>query len=123
MQAEKDSKQSKFGNEIDMNECIQNCLNSYKVCEETLAKSFKENFHKDPAYLVLLKSCAEICHTTAKFMMMQSKFHMELCGICAKVCTECADVCESMEKVSMKECIAACRKCAESCIEMSQTSH
>jgi hypothetical protein len=54
---------------------------------------------------------------------MQSKFHNEICGVCAKVCTECADTLKSIGEESMNECAEACAKCAISCNEMAKMTH
>jgi hypothetical protein len=107
-----------------MDICIQNCLDCFKVCEQTLAGCFGKGNQVEASHLVLLKSCAEICHTSAKFMMMQSKFHMRTCEVCAEVCQACAESCEAIiNDESMKKCAEVCRKCAESCSEMSQWDH
>lgn len=106
-----------------MDQGIQNCLNCFKVCEETLSRCLTANNHKDSNHLILLKTCAEICNTSAKFMMMNSKFHPLTCDVCSKVCLECAESCEVTEDDSMKDCVEACRKCAESCGKMAKMGH
>lgn len=107
-----------------MDICIQNCLDCFKTCEQTLAECFgKKGKHSESAHLILLKSCAEICHTSAKFMMMQSKYHTHLCGVCAEVCQDCAASCEAIGDESMKKCAEVCRKTAQSCSEMSEWDH
>jgi len=108
-----------------MDICIQNCLDCFRMCEQTLAECFKKGGkHVESSHLLLLKSCAEICHTSAKFMMMQSQFHPKTCGVCAEVCQACAEDCETMgEDEMMKKCAEMCRKCSQSCSEMSQWDH
>lgn len=106
-----------------MDVCIQNCLDCYKVCEQVLSNALTGNAKNYTQVLVLIKSCAEICHTSAKFMMMNSEFHADTCAICAKVCTECADTCESLQDDRLAECIEVCRTCAETCNEMSMMTH
>lgn len=121
-QMEKSSK-NEIGSSSEMDQCIKNCLDCFRVCEETLARSFFEGSHNNSSHLILLKLCADICQTSAKFMMMKSKFHTDTCGVCSKVCSECADSCEALGDESMKDCIVSCRKCAESCNEMSKMHH
>jgi hypothetical protein len=123
MQVQQMDSSSKVQSDTKMEQCILNCINCFKVCEETFARSIGETSHKKSSHLILLKSCADICQTSAKFMMMKSNFHVDTCGVCAKVCRECADSCDSLGDESMRECIDACRKCAESCGEMSKMSH
>lgn len=106
-----------------MDQCIEDCLNCYTVCEQALAQALSGNSQTFSQALILIKSCAEICHTSAKFMMMNSAFHVDTCEICAKVCIECADTCESLGDEGLRECIEACRVCAQSCEEMSMMSH
>jgi len=107
-----------------MDMCIQNCLDCYRACEERLAESFSNKESKiKSSHLLLLKSCAEISHTSAKFLMMQSKFHNEICGVCAKVCKECANTLKSIRDEGMNECAEACEKCADSCNEMAKMKH
>ncbi len=123
MQVQETEKKLKEIKHPKMDECIQNCLSCFKICEETLARCFSETGHKDSSHLALLKSCADICNTSAKFMMQNSKFHSDVCGVCSKVCKECADSCEALGDASMKECIEACRKCSDSCSEMAKMPH
>jgi hypothetical protein len=125
MQTHPDSiRADKFAkNTSEMDQCIRNCLSSFQACEETLTECLSGKKHEDSKHLILLKSCAEICHTSAKFMMMQSEFHFDTCGICAKVCTACADSCEELNDPAMNDCIKACRKCAESCGQMARMKH
>ena len=106
-----------------MDQCIQSCLACYRICEQVLGNALSGNAKNYTQVLVLIKACAEICHTSAKFMMMKSEFHIDTCGVCAKVCTECADTCESLQDDRLEECILACRKCAESCLEMTVMEH
>lgn len=107
-----------------MDNCIQNCLDCFKICEQTIAECYaKGGAHVEQDHITLLHSCAEICQTSAKFMMLKSKFHTETCGVCAEVCQECANSCDSMDDEFMKKCAEMCRKCAQSCREMSQWDH
>ena len=118
----KKTDQSHSSNSL-MDECIQNCLNCYQICEQTLVSSFSSLKKSDSSHLKLLKSCSDICNLSARFMIMETTFHVDTCGLCAKICQECADKCEEAGDPSMKECIDICRKCAESCSQMSQMSH
>jgi len=107
----------------DLDQCIENCLECYRQCELALANSYKQESEIASDHLVLLSSCAEICRTSAKFMLLESPFHGETCNVCSNVCLACAESCEDMDDDSLKDCIQACRKCAESCAEMSKMNH
>jgi hypothetical protein len=68
----------------------------------------------------MLLDCAEICQTSANFMLRGSDLHQRTCAICAEVCRACAEDCERMadgDKM-MLECARQCRSCAESCERM-----
>lgn len=107
----------------DLDQCIENCLDCYRHCELALANSYKQELVSESDHLILLSSCAEICRTSAKFMLLGSPFHAETCSVCSNVCLACAESCEDMDDDSLKACIQACRKCAESCAEMSSINH
>jgi hypothetical protein len=128
-----------------MRECIDNCTRCHNVCLETfnysmwLGGSYSESVH-----LRLLLDCAEICATSANFMLRGSDLHRETCRVCAVVCENCATDCEryavpgtgagapmsrhsgpphvSKENMDeqMKYCAEVCRQCASSCRQMAE---
>ena len=76
--------------------------------------------HAEPAHIRLLSDCAEICQTSANFMLRGSELHSRTCGVCAEVCERCATECDRMgDDAQMKVCADMCRRCAESCRQMS----
>ena len=102
--------------------CIQNCQDCHRACLQTLAYCLEQGGrHAEPAHLRLLMDCAEICQTSADFMIRSSELHAHTCGACAAVCERCADDCERMaDDLRMKACADTCRHCAESCRHMAQ---
>lgn len=100
--------------ELSMQDCIDNCLDCFRVCEETMS-NFELISKFNSTHFKTLNSCAEICQTSAKMMIMSSPFHRLTCEACSKICTACADMCEKLDDPRLNECIKACRKCAESC--------
>jgi hypothetical protein len=75
--------------------------------------------HAETSHIRLLLDCAEICQTSANFMLRMSNFHNQTCGVCAEVCEHCARDCERFEDDEMmQQCAEACRSCARSCREM-----
>lgn len=72
--------------------------------------------HTEPAHFRLMLNCAEICQTSANFMLSGSGLHHITCKACAEVCRLCAESCEAVGE--MEECVKACRTCAESCSKM-----
>lgn len=106
----------------EMQDCINNCLNCHAVCLETIGHCLEMGGeHASPKHIKLLQDCAQICMTSADFMLRMSNYHPQICGLCADICEACATECESMADGNdfMQRCADACRKCAESCREMS----
>lgn len=100
-----------------MQECISNCLNSFRFCHE--AAAFIQHDDADNIGLVkILRSCAEVCQTSARLMMMESPFHSQHCKVCAEICQQCAEACTDYDYQIVKDCAQICRVCAESCARM-----
>ena len=101
-----------------MRECIENCLRCYSVCLSTAMNHCLEmgGKHTAPAHFRLLMACAEMCRTSAHFMLIGTEHHKHTCRECAEICAQCADDCERLG--DMQECVEACRVCAKSCTEM-----
>jgi hypothetical protein len=106
----------------EMQNCINECLSCHAVCLETINHCLQMGGkHAEPKHIVLLQDCAQICLTSADFMLRGSNFHAQTCGVCAAICNACADECESIADGAefMQRCADACRRCAESCRQMS----
>ncbi|HSH79114.1 MAG TPA: four-helix bundle copper-binding protein [Herpetosiphonaceae bacterium] len=104
----------------EMQQCIQNCTDCHRICLETVAYCLRMGGkHAEAAHIRLLLDCAEICQTSANFMIRGSDFHGRTCGVCAEVCEACAQDCEQMgDDAQMRACAEMCRRCAESCRHM-----
>jgi len=100
--------------------CIQNCMDCHRACVQTLVYCTRQGgHHADPDHLRLMMDCAEICQTSANFMLRGSPLHAHTCAACAAVCEACADDCERMASdLRMKACADTCRHCAASCRQM-----
>lgn len=103
---------------FDMQQCIDACLHCYRVCVRTAMNHCLESGgrHVEPVHFRLMHNCAEICRTSADFMLGNSPLHARICAACADVCDACADSCEQVG--DMDECVQACRSCAQSCRQM-----
>ena len=67
----------------------------------------------------LLLDCAEICRTSADFMIRGSDLHPHICRACAAVCARCADECDAMgDDPYLAACSEICRRSALTCAEM-----
>ena len=108
-----------------MEQCIDNCTNCHRICLETAARHFRgeRTPHLEEAHVRLLLDCAEICRTSADFMIRGSDQHQHTCRACAAICNRCADECDRMgEDPYMASCAEICRRCAESCTEMADAT-
>ncbi len=72
--------------------------------------------HVAPPHFRLMLDCAQICQTSADFMLRNSALHARTCAVCAEVCDACAQSCEQVG--DMERCVEVCRRCAESCRRM-----
>jgi hypothetical protein len=76
--------------------------------------------HADPVHIGLLLDCADICRTSAAFMLRGSERYQLTCRICAEICLACAESCERMgsSDETMLQCAQECRRCQQSCERM-----
>ncbi len=101
--------------EQQMKRCIELCQRCHNVCVG-LVDSQSTGDRLSEALLRVLQDCAEICQTSTNFLLRGSKFHAQICGVCAEICLQCAAACEEFPTNSrMKEGAEICRQCAESC--------
>lgn len=104
----------------DMQQCIQECMNCHAICTQTVTYCLQMGGkHAEATHIGLLLDCAEICQTSANFMLRGSPMHGRVCGVCAEACERCAQSCEQMgDDAQMQACADTCRRCAESCRRM-----
>jgi hypothetical protein len=105
----------------EMQQCITNCLDCHAVCVATITHCLQMGGrHAEASHIRTLQDCAQICATSADFMLRGSPFHSRTCGVCAEVCDACAQECERMAQgdAQMQACADACRRCADSCRRM-----
>lgn len=108
----------------DMQECIDNCTRCHAICGETVTHCLeKGGRHAEVSHVRLLLDCAQICATSADFMLRGSDLHARTCEVCAEVCARCAEDCERMaDDDMMRRCAEECRRCAESCRRMARST-
>ena len=106
-----------------MRSCIDECQSCHEVCVETLTHCLSMGGeHAEAEHIRSLIDCAQICSTSADFMLRGSGAHADVCDVCADVCEECAQSCEELDGEEMKRCADQCRRCGESCREMAKMS-
>ena len=104
--------------ESPMQDGINACLDCHSMCFR-MATTFcleKGGRHVEQKHLRLMLNCAELCQTSANFMLSDSPMHGRVCLICAEACEACAKSCEQVG--DMRECVEECLRCAKSCREM-----
>lgn len=104
--------------ESTMQACIDACLKCYQTCLGTAMGHCLEagGKHVAPDHFRLMMACAEMCRTSAHFMLIKSEHHRHVCRECAEICLECAEDCERIG--GMQASVDACKRCAESCLKM-----
>ena len=111
-------------NAQDMQNCIDECTTCHAVCLKTIQHCLgKGGKHASRDHIRLLADCAQICRTSADFMIRGSELHHFTCGACAEICQRCADDCAQMaDDAEMRHCADQCRRCAESCRQMAHAN-
>ena len=105
-----------------MQTCIDACVSCHQTCLHSVRHCLEMGgTHADPAHIALLLDCAQICATSADFMLRHSDQHQTTCRACADVCQACAVSCAAIgDDEMMKRCAEECRRCAERCATMAQ---
>jgi hypothetical protein len=104
----------------EMRECIQYCYDCSAICQETITHCLKMGGeHAEVSHIRTMMDCAEICQTSANYLLRGSDLHPRTCAVCAEACERCAQSCEQFpEDEMMQQCAQICRTTAESCREM-----
>ena len=105
----------------EMQQCIDECTRCHAICVTTASHCLElGGKHADPAHVGLLLDCAQICQTSADFMLRGSDRHQLTCRICADICHACAEGCERMAggDQMLRQCAEVCRRCEQSCERM-----
>ncbi|MEQ9552091.1 MAG: four-helix bundle copper-binding protein [Coleofasciculus sp. G3-WIS-01] len=105
----------------ELQKCIQDCLDCGSICLNTITYCIqKGGQHATANHIKQMMDCAEICQTSANFMLRGSNFDTRTCAVCAEICDQCAQSCEQFDDDDqMQACAQMCRRCAESCRQMS----
>jgi hypothetical protein len=107
----------------DMQECIEECLNCHAVCTLTLQHCIASGGGEltEVNLVGLLLDCAEMCQTSANFMLRGSPYHVITCGACAELCRACEEACRTVQgDEQLTHCADVCGSCAEVCDRMAQ---
>lgn len=105
----------------EMQKCIQLCRDCHAMCTQTIAHCLKlGGRHATPDHIRLMVDCAQMCATSADYMLRESPFHDRICGLCSELCKQCGKACEQVagEDRMVKQCAEMCQRCASSCERM-----
>lgn len=104
-----------------MEACIEACRDCARSCTESVRYCLEMGGqHADARHVALLLDCAQICQTSADFMLRGSDLSSHIYAACAEVSERCAESCERFgDDEMMRAAAEACRRCAESCRQMS----
>ena len=103
-----------------MQQCMQNCVDCHWMCLETVTYCLQNGGKlAESPHIQLLLDCADICQTSANFMIRVSDLHQHTCDVCAIVCAHCAEDCNLFsDDLQMQTCVEVARRCAISCRQM-----
>lgn len=103
-----------------LQQCIEECLNCHAACTMTAQYALGEGGETaDPGLVGVLLDCADICQTSANFMLRGSPYHGTTCAACAEICRACEEACRAFpEDEQLAHCAEICGSCAQSCEEM-----
>ena len=106
---------------LEMQECVDKCMACYRTCLHEAMNHCLEagGKHVEPMHFRLMLNCAEICRTSAAFMLSGSQFSQVVCAACAEICAACAASCRQLG--DMDDCAHVCAQCAASCQRMMGT--
>jgi hypothetical protein len=104
-----------------MQDCIDHCQGCQETCLEMIGHCLElGGEHAEADHIRMLMACAEICDTSARFMLLESPHHVATCGVCADVCEACAADCDRFDDETMARCADECRRCAAICRQMAK---
>lgn len=97
-----------------MLDCIDDCTDCHALCVETINYCLgRGGSHSEDDHIRLMLDCAEICQTSANFLLRGSDLHPLTCEACAEVCDRCARDCERLDgDAGMRDCIESGRRMA-----------
>lgn len=92
-----------------MQQCIDECQRCHSVCTTTVTHCLQQGGkHTEPEHITLLLDCAQICGTSADYMLRGAHLHTQTCATCADVCRACAESCDRVgDDDVMRRCVTS----------------
>ncbi|MDF2819843.1 MAG: ferredoxin [Clostridiales bacterium] len=66
---------------------------------------------------ILLRDCADICNISARYIVRNSMFSVNIAILCAQICILCGNECAKYDDELSQNCAEVCYNCAEHCRE------
>jgi hypothetical protein len=105
-----------------MQECVNNCQHTQELCLKAVTYCLERGEeYADPECVALLMTCASICDTSAKAMLVGSEHHTKITRVCAEICDAVVEDFEEFDDRMLRRLVDVARNCSESCREMSRT--
>ena len=103
--------------------CIELCIDCHKACTQTAVHCLQRVGEcADANHVRLMLDCAEICQTSANFMLRGSPYHPITCLACAELCRACEESCRGYgDDEQMRMCADTCAECAQHCERMAES--
>jgi hypothetical protein len=76
----------------EMKKCIQLCRDCHAMCTQTIAHCLNSVGAMPHPITFLLADCAQMCATSADYMLRESPFHDRICRLCSELCKQCAQL-------------------------------
>src|SRR5215203_5132272 len=92
----------------EMRKCIQLCRDCHAMCTQTIAHCLKlGGRHATPDHIRLMVDCAQMCATSADYMLRESPFHDQICRLCSELCKQCGKDCKQVagDDQMVKQCV------------------
>lgn len=120
MSSEPSKAESNGADSPDWQTCIRACNECAALCERIAAFCLRGG--ELPELIrcaVSLRTCADVCHLTARLVAQESEFLQEYCALCAEVCHACRGECLKHSAIDcFRLCAEACLKCDQACQHM-----
>jgi hypothetical protein len=104
----------------EMQQCVEACLNCHAACTMAAQHCLAQGGElADIDMIGVLLDCAEMCQTSANFLLRGSPYHVVTCAACAEICRVCEEACRGVsDDEQLRDCAETCAGCADHCEHM-----
>lgn len=99
---------------------VQNCQN---VCDGMVTMMLGvQDVEARRNQITLLRDCAAICATLARYLAGNSVFSQMTAAVCARACELCGNECARFADQASQSCAQVCLHCAQECRAFASSS-